>query len=102
MIKTGLTQACCQNLICVKEEIDEFEHARDRGDVDKVTDELGDILFSLVNVSRFLGIRAEDALQGTIEKFRKRFGYVEKELASRGSMTLDEMDAIWEKSKKDE
>ena len=57
----------------LKEEIDEFEHARQHEDIAKITDEMGDILFSLVNVSRFLGIRAEDALQGTIEKFRNRF-----------------------------
>ena len=57
------------------------------------------MLFSLVNVARFLEIRAEDALQGTIERFRERFGHVEKEIARRGSMTLEEMDEIWERSK---
>jgi tetrapyrrole methylase family protein/MazG family protein len=86
----------------LKEEISEFEHALEGEDKAEITDEMGDILFSLVNVSRFLGIRSEDALQGTIEKFRRRFACVEDEIARRGTMTLDEMDEIWEKSKKDD
>jgi tetrapyrrole methylase family protein/MazG family protein len=83
----------------LREEIGEFEEAWRQNDLAKIQDELGDILFSLVNVSRFLGVRAEDALQGTIEKFMQRFGHVEKEIARRGSMTLEEMDKIWEASK---
>jgi len=83
----------------LREEIDEFEEARAAMDPERVKEEMGDILFSLVNVARFLEIRAEDALQGTIEKFRERFGLVEKEIARRGRMTLQEMDEIWEESK---
>jgi MazG family protein len=85
----------------LKEEIGEFEQARSDADKDHVRDELGDILFCLVNLARFLDISAEDALQGTISKFQARFQQVEKEIARRGSMTLAEMDAIWEKAKKD-
>jgi MazG family protein len=84
----------------LKEEIGEFEEALREGDKAKQTDEMGDIIFSLVNVARFLGISAEDALQGTISKFRMRFSDVEEEIARRGRMTLAEMDAIWEASKK--
>jgi MazG family protein len=83
----------------VREEIAEFEGARSQMSPERVKEEMGDILFSLVNVARFLDIRAEDALQGTIEKFRERFGLVEQEIAKRGRMTLAEMDEIWEKSK---
>ncbi len=83
----------------LREEIKEFEEARAGMNPERVKEEMGDILFSLVNVARFLEIRAEDALQGTIERFRERFGHVEKEIARRGSMTLEEMDEIWEKSK---
>jgi tetrapyrrole methylase family protein/MazG family protein len=86
----------------LKEEIGEFEHALKGGDRAKIADEMGDILFSLVNVSRFLGIRSEDALQGTVEKFRRRFSAVEDEIARRGTMTLEEMDEIWERSKENE
>lgn len=85
----------------LQEEIGEFERVWQGKDRKRIMDEMGDILFSLVNVSRFLGIRAEDALQSTVEKFRQRFSHVEKEIARRGSMTLDEMDKIWEKSKED-
>lgn len=95
----------------LREEIGEFEEvwkqkgkshieASEATDRDRIKDEMGDILFSLVNVSRFLGIRAEDALQGTIDKFKQRFGHVEEEIAKRGRMTLEEMDKIWERSKK--
>jgi len=83
----------------IKEEIKEFEEARDAKHEASMKDELGDILFSLVNLARFLGISAEDALQGTISKFLTRFSHVEKEIASRGRMTLAEMDAIWDRSK---
>jgi uncharacterized protein YabN with tetrapyrrole methylase and pyrophosphatase domain len=83
----------------IKEEIKEFEEARDAKHKASMKDELGDILFSLVNLARFLDISAEDALQGTISKFLTRFSHVEKEIASRGRMTLAEMDAIWDRSK---
>jgi tetrapyrrole methylase family protein / MazG family protein len=83
----------------IKEEIGEFEEARHTQDRDKIKDELGDILFALVNVARFLGMSAEDALQGTISKFMTRFTHVEKEVARRGKMTLAEMDVIWEQAK---
>jgi XTP/dITP diphosphohydrolase len=84
----------------IKEEMAEFEAEHEAGDRGRLTDELGDILFAIVNVSRFLDIRAEDALNGTIEKFKRRFAHVEKEIARRGRMTLAEMDEIWEESKK--
>jgi tetrapyrrole methylase family protein/MazG family protein len=86
----------------LREEIAEFEEASQGKDQAEMRDELGDIMFSLVNVARFLGIRAEDALQGTNEKFKRRFAHVEREIARRGRMTLAEMDAIWEKSKDQE
>lgn len=83
----------------IREELDEFETEYRNQNPERIKDELGDILFAIVNVSRFLGIRAEDALNGTIEKFRQRFAYVEKEMSRRGHMTLAEMDEIWEQSK---
>jgi tetrapyrrole methylase family protein/MazG family protein len=86
----------------LREELAEFEEARGIEHTEKIRDEMGDILFSLVNVSRFLGISAEEALQGTIEKFKQRFNQVEREIATRGRMTLEEMDEIWEKTKRKE
>ena len=67
-------------------------------------EELGDLLFALVNVARFLNIDSEGALRRTIYKFIKRFHVVERTLAKAGktpeTATLEEMDAIWEASKK--
>lgn len=67
-------------------------------------EELGDLLFSLVNVARFLNIDSEGALRRTIYKFMKRFHVVERTLAKEGktpeTATLEEMEAIWEASKK--
>ena len=73
-------------------------------DPDKIKDEMGDVLFSLVNLSRFLNINPEDALRMTISKFETRFAQVEKELKKRGKSltdsTLEEMDEIWNVVKK--
>ncbi len=70
---------------------------------DKLSDEFGDILFSLVNVGRFLDINPEIALRGTIGKFTKRFHYMEQEAAKIGKtlkeMTLDEMELLWQQAK---
>jgi len=69
----------------------------------KVVAEFGDLLFSMVNYSRFLGIDAEEALERTNKKFIKRFQYLESESAKdgkkMGEMTLAEMDEYWEKAK---
>ena len=69
----------------------------------RMEDELGDLLFAIVNLSRFLGIDAEQALQGTNKKIISRFQYVEKRLAEKGSKptdsTLEEMDSLWEEAK---
>ena len=65
---------------------------------------MGDLLFSLVNLSRFLDISPEDALRMTISKFENRFAKVEKELKRRGKdfsdSSLEEMDSIWNSVKK--
>ncbi len=83
----------------LREEIGEFESACAEGNKEKIQEELGDILFSIVNVARFLDINAEEALQKTISKFIERFRQVEAEIAKRGNMTLEEMDEIWNRTK---
>jgi XTP/dITP diphosphohydrolase len=69
----------------------------------KIEDEFGDVLFSLINYARFLGINPEDALEKTNKKFIKRFQYLETESAKdgkkMGEMTLDEMDVYWNRAK---
>jgi tetrapyrrole methylase family protein/MazG family protein len=88
----------------IHEEIGEFLDACGGGDREEMENELGDLLFSVVNLARFLRLCPEESLRKTVEKFVKRFRYIERELARRGkepqSATLAEMDALWEEAKK--
>lgn len=83
----------------VREELDELRSAYKTDDRDALEEELGDLLFSLVNLGRFMGISAEEALRRTIAKFEYRFRSIEEELRARGKTpeeaTLEEMDEIW-------
>ncbi len=85
------------------EEIRELKEVLRSDDQEKITDEAGDILFSVVNVLRFKGINPEIALRRTIDKFIERFKYIERASKEKGKpvdeMNLDEMDALWEESK---
>jgi len=87
----------------VEEEAGEVETALARGDHAKVREEFGDLLFSLVNVARLLGIDAEGSLQTAVAKFRRRFELMEAEIAaSGGSLSetpLEELDRVWERVK---
>lgn len=69
----------------------------------RLEDEFGDLLFALVNLARFLKIQPEEALQKTNEKFMRRFAFIEQEARRQGrqlkSMSLAEMDALWEQAK---
>lgn len=86
-----------------EEELQEFREALTEADPGHQEEELGDLLFCLVNVARFLRIDSEGALRRTIHKFIKRFHLVERALVKQGktpeSATLAEMDAIWEEVK---
>jgi len=88
----------------IKEEVAEFETAFEQNDEQQMHHELGDLLFSLVNLSRHLGLRAEEALDDTNRKFIERFKYIEQKLTEKGKTpfdsTLEEMDALWEEAKK--
>ena len=89
----------------MEEELEELKEVVAAKDPERIKDEMGDVLFSLVNLSRFLNISAEDALRMTVNKFEMRFAKVEKELKKRGKDFLDsnleEMDEIWNWVKKD-
>jgi len=86
----------------VQEELRELKQEVDAGS-GKQADEFGDLLFSLVNFARFLGIDPDEALERTNRKFIKRFRYLETESAKdgrkMGEMTLAEMDRYWERAK---
>lgn len=85
------------------EEIDEFKESLKQQDAEGIEEELGDVFFMLVNISRFIGVDPEEALRKTIAKFVHRFRYIEKNAADSGrslsDMSLEEMDRLWEKSK---
>ncbi len=88
----------------LEEEVGELREAitGDMGD-EKLADEFGDVLFAAVNVARFIKVHPEFALKGTVEKFIRRFEYVEKRSRDQGreleTMTLEEMDAFWNEAK---
>ena len=89
----------------VAEEIDELREACTAGNHAAMQEEFGDVLFSLVNLGRFLGLSGEDALRQAIGKFEQRFRGIEQELARRGrrieDATLDEMDGIWNRLRRE-
>lgn len=91
-------------LLKLEEELAEFRTALKGRKQEEIEDELGDIFFVLVNISRFVGINPEDALRKTISKFISRFRFIEMAASEQGrnlsDMTLSEMDALWEEAKK--
>jgi tetrapyrrole methylase family protein / MazG family protein len=86
------------------EELAEFDLARRGASPEELEGELGDMLFVLVNLARFVNADPEQALRKTNAKFRRRFGYIERKLGERGKSpneaTLAEMDALWEEAKR--
>lgn len=87
----------------VEEETQELHEVVKEGNADRIEDEFGDLMFALVNYSRFLNVDPETALERTNQKFLKRFRYIEEVAAGQGKaltdMTLGEMDAIWNEAK---
>ncbi len=90
-------------LFKLKEEIDELFEAIESGEQNNIEEELGDLLFSCVNVSRFYNVNSEEALKKATDKFINRFSKVENEATLSGKdlkdMTLSEMDEIWDRIK---
>ena len=87
----------------LNEELNELKTAQEKRDMENVKEEIGDILFSVVNLSRFFDVSAEDMLRQTNRKFITRFQTIERKLNDKGkkleNSTLEEMEKIWEKSK---
>jgi tetrapyrrole methylase family protein/MazG family protein/ATP diphosphatase len=87
----------------IQEEIAELEKAIDQRDPGEVAGEIGDLLFAVVNLARHLDVEPETALKTTNRKFRRRFAYIEKELAAAGrgpeNAGLEEMDELWNRAK---
>lgn len=88
----------------LREELDEVEAELERADQDAREDELGDLLFCVVNLARHLELDCEMALKRCNAKFERRFGHVEDALAAQGraltDASLDEMEALWVEAKR--
>jgi tetrapyrrole methylase family protein/MazG family protein len=87
----------------LQEEAIELREAMESEDSDKIKEEIGDLLFSVVNIARHVDVDPEEALRQTTDKFRRRFIQIEEYALSQGrelrDMTLQEMDAIWDEVK---
>lgn len=87
----------------ISEELGELTEALHRNDSEAIGEELGDVLFSVVNLSRFIEVDPEAALEASVEKFIDRFEKMEdlagKEGRNFGELTLEEMDKLWDKVK---
>jgi tetrapyrrole methylase family protein/MazG family protein len=90
----------------VEEELAEFRAALETKNPERMKDEAGDLLLTLVNLCRFARVDAEGALRASLRKFTDRFSHIERKLAARGMTPRDssqaEMDRIWEEAKKNE
>jgi MazG family protein len=97
-------QTALPALAKIEEEIGELRAEIEAGGAaERLADEIGDGLFSFVNVARHLAVDPESALRGTNAKFERRFRYIEAKLAESGNslaeMSLDDLDRLWEEAK---
>jgi MazG family protein len=90
----------------VQEEFLEVQEAVTAGDQDNITEEIGDLLFSVVNLARKLNVDAETALRRTNGKFERRFRNMEQKSATQGKavagLSLEELELLWQQAKADE
>jgi MazG family protein len=87
----------------LREELAELDGARQNGSLEGIQDEIGDLLFVIVNIARFLKVDPEQALRGTNAKFRRRFAHVEQGLEAQGKSPkeapVEEMERLWQEAK---
>ena len=87
----------------INEEIEELKIAENNGSKEEIENELGDLIFSVINLARFLDVSAENALRLTNKKFKRRFMFIENELEKTGKKfedsSLAELDLIWNQAK---
>jgi MazG family protein len=90
----------------LREELAELDGARKAGSLEALQDEIGDLLFVIVNIARFLKVDPEQALRGTNSKFRRRFAHVEQGLEAEGKSSkeasIEEMERLWQEAKRHE
>lgn len=103
--RVGFDWPDCQPVMAkIREELDEVEDALVHDDADHVEEEIGDVLFAVVNLARHCGVDADTALRRTNEKFTRRFQAIEQTVQASGrtmeAVSLEEMEEIWEAVKK--
>jgi len=90
----------------IDEEMDELRDAQKNNDIENIKEEIGDVLFTVVNLARYLGIDAESSLRKTISKFEFRFkkieSYFDDKKKKLNDVSLNDMDEIWEKAKQEQ
>jgi len=101
----GFDWECVDHVLAkVQEELLELDEAMATNDNRRIEAELGDLLFAIVNLGRFLSVNPEDALRKTINRFNQRFRYMEKSLETQGRNMSDastkEMESLWEEAKR--
>jgi XTP/dITP diphosphohydrolase len=86
-----------------QEEIEEFQREEEKKDTEKMEEEFGDVLFSLVNYSRFVNVNPEDALEKTNKKFIRRFQFMEQKIKEDGldlsKLSFEQMNNFWDMAK---
>jgi tetrapyrrole methylase family protein/MazG family protein len=102
--KVGFDWKCTEDCLKkVEEEFSEFKEAMIQNDKEKMEHELGDMLFSLINISRFLEVNPDQSLRKANIRFMNRFKFIEEELSKSNKSieeaSLEEMDELWEKAK---
>ncbi|MDE0837944.1 MAG: nucleoside triphosphate pyrophosphohydrolase [Kiritimatiellae bacterium] len=105
--RVGFDWECRDGVVAkLDEEIAEFKQALEQNDLEHASEEMGDFIFSLVNLCRHLKVDAEDALDRANTKFNRRFVYIEQALRQEGrscqDATLAEMDRLWDEAKQSE
>ena len=87
----------------IEEELNEFKASLATNESSRIKEEIGDLFLSLVNLSRFVDVNAEESLTASLTKFINRFSYIQQELAEQGKdpagALLKEMDDLWNESK---
>jgi tetrapyrrole methylase family protein/MazG family protein len=88
----------------LQEEVQEYTAAQQTGEIDLIQEEMGDLLFTMVNIARMSGIEPEQALQRSNDKFERRFQHIENRIEERGEVfeqvDLEKLDQLWEEAKK--
>ena len=102
--QVGFDWTCTEEvLVKIDEELDELKASLKSGNIHSIREEIGDLLFTLVNLCRFVEVNAEEVLKASVEKFIERFSYMEKKLSESGKdlagSTLKEMDDLWNEAK---